>query len=177
MTTKPTRRASVTLIGCMALGTALGASNVYAVSQGGAANQIRSNTVINLCDMYKGMFQNILAIQDEPGYDTSLLFDVAQAEQNPQVKAFLVSVAERISRTRNPRSQSAILSSTAEFTQPCYNAVAASYDTALSEPAPYNPTYTPQPYSAPTQRPTSPSGLAAPRSDNNPNTNYSNSRR
>lgn len=129
-----TSRARITLIGYLALSASLTANSTTVAANSAVVNEIRSTTVINLCNMYRGMFENILAMQNEPGCSTDLLFDVAQAEQDRRVESFLTTIAEKVARTRNPRSQAAILSSTADFTQPCYNAVAASYDTSLLPP-------------------------------------------
>lgn len=98
-------------------------------------NEIRSNTVVNLCNMYRSTFESLIKTRGTPGFQDQLIIDAAQAEPDPLVRRFLEDIAYKITGTNTERRVMKILNSSSIFTQPCYNTMAASYDNTLSNPS------------------------------------------
>jgi len=95
-------------------------------------NEIRTTTVVNMCNMYQDMFRQVISMRGTRGYTDDLLMELADSDPNPTVQRFLKDTAGRLARTNSEVRIDQILTDRDAFIQPCYNAMAGLYDSPSS---------------------------------------------
>lgn len=95
-------------------------------------SKIRTNSVKNLCEMYRSTYTGLIKQRGTPGFQNQIILDTAASETDPAIREFTVGVAQKLVRTNSDRRAMNILNSDSKFTQPCYNALANSYDRSPS---------------------------------------------